>query len=258
MENPPNDHPQAAPEQWFGSGATKDRFVRGVFESVADRYDLMNDIMSMGVHRLWKMSFINMLRLRPSMRVLDMAGGTGDITFGVLERCIFGHPCEDVRVTVCDASREMLEVGRDRAIDRGRLQGIDWVCGIAEAVPLPKQTFDAYTIAFGLRNVGDLAAALSEATRLLKPGGRFLCLEFSHVSLPLLRRLYDGYSYAVIPRVGLWVAGDRQAYAYLVDSIRQFPKQEELAAMLEAVGLRGVRVRNLSGGIAAIHSGWRV
>ncbi len=231
----------------------KPGLVRGVFASVAGRYDLMNDLMSGGVPRLWTAALVARLAPRPGMHVLDVAGGTGDIARRVLARSR-GR----ARVTVCDASARMLEVGRDRAIDRGRLGGIDWLCGEAEALPLASASVDAYTIAFGLRNVTGIAASLAEARRVLRPGGRFLCLEFSRVSARSLRRLYDRYSFAVIPRLGALVAGDRAAYAYLVESIRRFPPQDELAAMIGAAGLERVRIHNLSAGIAAIHTAWRL
>ncbi len=241
----------------FGSrrveAGEKDRLVRQVFASVASRYDLMNDLMSGGLHRLWKAAFVARLGLRPGMHLVDVAGGTGDVALRVLRRAP-----DRMRVTVCDASPEMIEVGRDRAIDRGRLGRIDWLCGAAEALPLARRSADAYTIAFGLRNVTDIAAALAEARRVLRPGGQFLCLEFSRVTAAPLRALYDRYSFAVIPRLGEAVAGDRAAYAYLVESIRRFPPQEELAGMIAAAGLERVRVRNLSGGIVAIHTAWRL
>jgi demethylmenaquinone methyltransferase/2-methoxy-6-polyprenyl-1,4-benzoquinol methylase len=231
----------------------KGRLVRGVFDTVADRYDLMNDLMSGGLHRPWKAALVTRLRPRPGQHLLDVAGGTGDIAFRIVERAGAA-----VRVTVCDLSPRMLDVGRDRAIDRGVLRGIDWVCGDAEALPLADAVVDAYSIAFGLRNVTGIAAALAEARRVLKPGGRFLCLEFSHVAAPILRELYDRYSFAVIPWLGQWVAGDRAPYDYLVESIRRFPAQQELAAMIAAAGLEQIRYHNLSGGIAAIHAAWRL
>jgi demethylmenaquinone methyltransferase/2-methoxy-6-polyprenyl-1,4-benzoquinol methylase len=231
----------------------KGRLVRGVFDTVARRYDLMNDLMSGGLHRLWKATLIARLRPRPGMHLLDVAGGTGDIAFRFLDAAGTA-----ARVTVCDVSARMLEVGRDRAIDRGLLHGVDWVCGDAEALPIAAASVDAYTIAFGLRNVTDIAAALGEVRRVLKPGGRFLCLEFSHVSAPLWRALYDRYSFAVIPRLGRVVAGDRAPYDYLVESIRRFPAQEEFATMIAAAGLEQVRHHDLSGGIAAIHGAWRL
>ncbi len=229
----------------------KASLVRDVFDSVAGRYDLMNDLMSMGVHRLWKDQFVNMLRPRPGMKLLDVGGGTGDIAFRFLERG-GGH------VTVCDINAEMLAVGRDRGIDRGHLDGIDWVTGDAETLPIPDSSMDAYTIAFCIRNVTHIPEALKEARRVLKPGGRFMCLEFSRVFLPVLDRLYDAYSFNVLPLVGQMVTGNAEAYRYLVESIRRFPAQEDFADMISEAGLSQVTWKSLSGGIAAIHSGWRV
>ncbi len=233
--------------------------VRGVFESVAGRYDLMNDLMSGGVHRLWKQAFVDWLAPRPGLSLLDVAGGTGDIALRVIERV--GRD-RSGPILVCDLTPEMIAQGRDRAIDRGLLPGtngpLHWVCGNAEALPVASRGVEAYTIAFGLRNVTRIERALAEARRVLKPGGRFLCLEFSRVAVPLLSELYDLYSFKVLPAMGAAVTGDRAAYRYLVESIRRFPPQEELSAMIEAAGLAQVRYRNLSGGIAAIHSAWRL
>jgi len=229
----------------------KARLVRGVFDSVADRYDLMNDLMSLGVHRLWKAEFIAWLKPRAAMHLLDVAGGTGDIAFRFIEHG-GGH------VTVCDLTEDMVRVGRDRAVDRGLLDGVDWVVGDAEALPVPDSGVDAYTIAFGLRNVTHIGRALTEARRALRPGGRFLCLEFSRVAWRWLDPLYERYSFSVLPALGQWVVGDRESYKYLAESIRRFPPQDELAAMIEAAGFAQVRYRNLSGGIAAIHSAWRL
>jgi len=230
----------------------KARMVGGVFSRVARRYDLMNDLMSGGLHRLWKDSFVDALRPYDGLRLVDVAGGTGDIAFRVLERA----PGADV--TVCDINADMLAVGRDRALDRGVTAGLDWVTADAEALPFPDASADAYTIAFGLRNVTRRERALAEARRVLKPGGRFLCLEFSHVAMPLIGRLYDQYSFRVVPWLGGIVAHDRDAYRYLVESIRRFPTQDELAAAMRAAGLARVSWRNLAGGIVAIHSGWRI
>ena len=235
----------------------KSRLVGELFARVAERYDLMNDLMSAGVHRLWKAALIDWLAPRPGMRLLDVAGGTGDIAFRVLERAARrkGPPPE---VIVCDINPSMLEVGRDRALDENRRAGLRFVCADAEALPLPARSVDAYTIAFGIRNVTRIERALAEAQRVLRPGGRFLCLEFSHFQLAPLERLYDAYSFAVVPWLGEQVAGDRAAYQYLVESIRRFPDQATFAQLIERAGLGQVRVRNLSGGIAALHSAWRL
>ncbi len=229
--------------------------VRDVFAKVAERYDLMNDLMSGGIHRLWKAALIDHLNPRPGLKLLDVAGGTGDIAFRVIDRLGAGVDCH---IVVCDASPEMLMVGRHRAIDRGLLSGIDWLGGDAQALPLPDRSVDAYTIVFGLRNVTRPRLALKEARRVLRPGGRFLCLEFSHVIMPGLSRLYDLYSFNVLPAMGKAVAGDREAYQYLVESIRQFPSQEALLTMMAEAGLERGKYFNLSGGIAALHSAWRL
>jgi len=234
--------------------------VRAVFDGVADQYDLMNDLMSAGVHRLWKSSMIDWLNPRPGHHLLDVAGGTGDIAMRFVDQVATrprgaekpGH------VTVCDINEAMVGVGRDRALDRGLLSEIDWVCGNAEALPVASSSVDAYTIAFGIRNVTDIEAALAEARRVLKPGGRFLCLEFSHVVLPGLKVAYDAYSFKILPALGGMVAGNREAYQYLAESIRKFPDQQTFAEMIATADLGQVKVRNLSGGIAALHSAWRI
>jgi len=231
--------------------AEKARLVRAIFEKVAPRYDLMNDLMSGGVHRLWKRELIHRLNPRSGQLLLDVAGGTGDIA----ERFL---ATPGTAAIVCDINPAMIVVGRDRALDRGRVQGIAWVCGDAEALPIASHSVDAVTIAFGLRNVTHIDRALAEMRRVLKPGGRFLCLEFSHVSLPILARLYDLYSFSALPALGAIVAGDRGAYLYLAESIRRFPDQQALAGLMEAAGFDRVAFRNLSGGIAALHSGWRL
>jgi len=231
--------------------AEKPGLVRGVFTSVAARYDLMNDLMSGGIHRLWKASLIDELKPNGRMHLLDVAGGTGDVAFRFLEAG-GGH------VTVCDLTESMVAVGRDRAIDRGRLSGVDWTVGDAQALPIPDAGVDAYTIAFGLRNVTDIDQALREARRVLKPGGLFLCLEFSHVTAPLLDRLYDAYSFQALPALGRWVAKDEESYRYLAESIRRFPDQQALVRRMQAAGFARVGCRNLSGGIAAIHRGRRL
>lgn len=246
-----------------GAGEKKP-LVRGVFSSVASRYDLMNDLMSGGIHRLWKRAMIDWLNPRPGQHLLDVAGGTGDIAFRLLERTR-PRPVEDgdappaARITVCDITHAMLSVGRDRAVDRGILGGIDWVCGDAESLPLRSSTVDSYTIAFGLRNVTDIDKALREARRVLRPGGRFLCLEFSRLVLPApVSKAYDLYSFEVLPRMGRLVAQDAESYRYLAESIRRFPPQDELAERMRAAGFEQVKYRNLTGGVAALHSGWRL
>ena len=231
----------------------KGRLVREVFDSVAFRYDLMNDLMSGGVHRLWKDAMVDRLAPRPGEVLLDVAGGTGDVALRLLERTR-GR----AEITVCDVNEAMVRRGRDRALDRGNLAGIEWLVGDAEALPLAAGSIDAYSIAFGLRNVSDIALALAEARRVLKPGGRFFCLEFSRVSLPLLGELYERTSFALVPWLGERVTGNREAYRYLVESIRRFPPQAELAKRIAAAGLDLVRYRNFSGGIAALHSAWRL
>lgn len=248
--------------RFFGARAIdpseKTPLVRGVFDSVAAKYDVMNDLMSGGVHRLWKDSFVAQVRPRAGETCLDVAGGTGDIAF----RLAAAAP--GAQVVVCDLTEAMVRVGRDRAIDRGLMHGVEggpairWTVGNAEALPMPARSVDAYTIAFGLRNVTNLDAALSEARRVLKPGGRFFCLEFSHVTVPGLKQAYDAFSFGLLPRIGEMVAGDRESYQYLVESIRRFPDQQALCRRIEAAGLAQARVRNLTGGIAAIHSAWRV
>jgi len=230
--------------------ADKARLVRGVFDRVAGRYDLMNDLMSAGAHRLWKAALIDWLKPRPEMHLLDLAGGTGDIAFRF--RAAGGG-----RVTVIDVNAEMVAVGRARARRRS-CDGVDWTVGDAERLPVADGAADAVTIAFGIRNCTDVGAVLREARRALKPGGRFICLEFSRLALPNLAPLYDAYSFRVIPAVGRIVAGDRDAYRYLVESIRRFPDQERFKAMIEAAGFGQVAYRNLAGGVAALHSGWRL
>ncbi len=226
--------------------------VQALFGRVAERYDLMNDLMSGGIHRLWKDSMLSRLAPRPGERILDVAGGTGDIAFRIAKRV------PEAEVLVLDLTPEMLVVGRDQALDHGLVVGLSWLAGDAQALPLPDRYLNAYTIAFGLRNVTDPERALAEAYRVLKPGGRFLCLEFSQVILPVLDRLYDLYSFGVLPLLGAVVARDRAGYKYLVESIRRFPPQEELAQMMQGVGFRRVGWRNLTGGVAALHYGWRV
>jgi demethylmenaquinone methyltransferase / 2-methoxy-6-polyprenyl-1,4-benzoquinol methylase len=236
--------------------AAKQRLVDDVFRSVARRYDLMNDLMSGGLHRAWKdalVTAVNPPRGDHPFGLVDVAGGTGDIAFRVV-----GAGGAGTRVTVCDINPEMLAVGRERAIERGLDDAVAFVDGNAEALPFPDRSFDACTIAFGIRNVPRIDAALAEAFRVLKPGGRFLCLEFSTVDVPGLDALYDLYSFNVIPALGRSVAGDADAYRYLVESIRRFPRPQAFAAMISAAGFRRVSARPLTGGVVALHSGWRL
>lgn len=230
--------------------AEKAPLVAGVFSSVADRYDLMNDLMSLGIHRAWKAAMLDWLAVRPDMHLLDVGGGTGDIAFRFLDR-------GGRAVTVLDVNPAMLAVGRNRALDAGHLRDLSWVCGDAERLPVRDASVDAYTTAFCLRNVTRIDRALAEARRVLKPGGRFLCLEFSRVTMSALRRLYDPYSFRVLPALGQMVTGNGDAYRYLAESIRRFPPQQDFARMVADAGLDLVRYRNLSGGIAALHSAWR-
>ncbi|SDG09805.1 bifunctional demethylmenaquinone methyltransferase/2-methoxy-6-polyprenyl-1,4-benzoquinol methylase UbiE [Thalassobaculum litoreum] len=225
--------------------------VREVFDSVASSYDLMNDLMSLGIHRVWKQAFADWLAPRPGHRLLDVAGGTGDIA--ALWRKRGGGP-----VTVCDINAEMIAVGRDRLEKAGGDDAVDWVVGNAEDLPLADASVDRVTIAFGLRNVTRIDRALGEMTRVLRPGGRFMCLEFSRPTQAWLDPIYDTYSFKVLPWLGDKVAQDRPAYQYLAESIRRFPDQQDLAERMRRVGLEQVKWRNLSAGIAAIHSGWRL
>ncbi|MBM3543227.1 MAG: bifunctional demethylmenaquinone methyltransferase/2-methoxy-6-polyprenyl-1,4-benzoquinol methylase UbiE [Alphaproteobacteria bacterium] len=231
----------------------KQKLVNDVFTRVATRYDLMNDLMSGGLHRLWKSELLAWLAPPKSAvpyALIDVAGGTGDIAFRFLEQAGKGGSA-----VVCDISAEMIEAGRARANGEGKLT---FVRGNAEALPFADKSFDAYTIAFGMRNLTLIDLALEEAYRVLKPGGRFLCLEFSSVEVPLLDRLYDAYSFGAIPVLGGLVAGDSGAYRYLVESIRRFPDQKSFTGLIEDAGFERTRYRNLTGGIAAIHSAWRL
>ncbi len=228
--------------------------VREVFDSVAERYDLMNDLMSAGVHRIWKDAFVDWLNPQAGQAHLDVAGGTGDIAFRIAERVRARKGRAEI--AVCDINFEMLARGVTRAADAPA--GITWLCGDAEDLPIESASRDSYTIAFGIRNFTHIEQALKEAYRVLKPGGRFLCLEFSRVNAPGLDRLYDLYSFEVLPRLGEAVAGEGEAYRYLAESIRKFPAQKRFARMIAAAGFSQVKYRNLSGGIAAMHSGWKV
>jgi demethylmenaquinone methyltransferase/2-methoxy-6-polyprenyl-1,4-benzoquinol methylase len=233
----------------------KEGLVGQVFSSVAARYDLMNDLMSAGVHRIWKDAMVEWLNPRPGWTTLDVAGGTGDIDFRIVEMA--RSRGGEASVTVCDINAQMLEEGRRRAEEKGEA-AITWVNGNAESLPFRDNSFDAYTIAFGIRNVTHIEKALTEARRVLKPGGRFLCLEFSKVEVPGLDALYDAYSFKLMPKIGGLVAKDEESYRYLAESIRRFPPQAKFAQMIADAGLEQVKVRNLSGGIAAMHSAWRI
>jgi demethylmenaquinone methyltransferase/2-methoxy-6-polyprenyl-1,4-benzoquinol methylase len=234
----------------------KQTLVNDVFHSVASRYDLMNDLMSMGLHRVWKDLMINALnppRSDKPFALLDVAGGTGDIAFRAAKAAGPGF-----RATVCDINSDMLGVGRERAAARHLDDLVSFVEGNAEALAFPNNTFDAYTIAFGIRNVPRIDLALGEAFRVLKPGSRFLCLEFSTVDMPGLDRMYDLFSFKVIPPLGRVVTGDAESYRYLVESIRKFPKPNAFADIIRAAGFSRVSWQSLSGGIVALHSGWRL
>jgi demethylmenaquinone methyltransferase/2-methoxy-6-polyprenyl-1,4-benzoquinol methylase len=234
----------------------KQTLVNDVFHSVARRYDLMNDLMSGGLHRIWKDIMVNTLnppRSDHPYALLDVAGGTGDVAFRAAKASGTGF-----RATVCDINGDMLSVGRDRAARRHLDDRVSFVEGNAEALAFPDRAFDGYTIAFGIRNVPRIDLALGEAYRVLKPGGRFLCLEFSSVDMPGLDRLYDLFSFRVIPQLGRAVTGDAESYQYLVESIRKFPKTAAFADMIRAAGFARVNWQTLSGGIVALHSGWRL
>lgn len=242
----------------FRSVPESDRqgLVNSVFASVAERYDLMNDLMSGGLHRLWKSDFVSWLNPPTGIapfRLLDVAGGTGDIAMRYARAS-----GENATAVICDISPEMLEVGRRRVSEAHLDHRILCVEGNAEQLPFESGTFDAYTIAFGIRNVTHIDKALAEAYRVLRPGGRFLCLEFSECNVPVLDTLYDFHSFEVIPRLGKLTAGAAEPYQYLVESIRKFPKQEAFTDMIRAAGFANVSYRNLTGGIAAMHSGWKI
>lgn len=226
--------------------------VHGVFSSVASRYDVMNDLMSMGIHRSWKNAMMDWLAPRNGQALLDVAGGTGDIAFRFLERA------PQARVTVCDMTESMLVEGRKRAEAGAFADRLSWVTGDAMALPFADGQFDRYTISFGIRNVTRIEDALAEAWRVLRPGGRLMVLEFSQIPVPALQWVYDRYSYNVIPKMGDIVTGDRDSYQYLVESIRRFPDQDRFATMIEQAGFSRVSYRNLSMGIVALHSGWKI
>jgi demethylmenaquinone methyltransferase/2-methoxy-6-polyprenyl-1,4-benzoquinol methylase len=257
-ENRPDKGRGEARETHFGFSSVpldqKQALVDDVFHKVSSRYDLMNDLMSFGLHRAWKDALVSTLRpwKDKPFHLLDVAGGTGDISFRVMEATgPKGH------ATVCDINREMLAVGRERV--PASLQGqVDFVEGNAEELPFADKSFDAYTIAFGIRNVPRIEKALSEAHRVLKRGGRFLCLEFSAVDVPMLDKIYDAFSFHVIPPMGRMVTGDAQPYQYLVESIRKFPTPARFASMIREAGFGEVTARPMSGGIVQLHSGWKV
>ncbi|MBF0161333.1 MAG: bifunctional demethylmenaquinone methyltransferase/2-methoxy-6-polyprenyl-1,4-benzoquinol methylase UbiE [Magnetococcales bacterium] len=233
--------------------AEKVEKVKEIFDSVAGNYDLMNDLMSLGVHRLWKQFAIRRLRIKPGQRILDVAGGTGD-----LARLMHDRLGGEGMITIYDINANMLERGRQRLVDEGRIHGLYWTQGNAEELPFADNTFHVVTIAFGIRNVTQMEAAFREMVRVLRPGGQLLCLEFSRVAIPFLEPLYDAYSFNVLPELGHWVAKDRHAYQYLAESIRRFPDQVQIVRLLESCGLSAVRYHNLSAGIAAVHVGRKV
>lgn len=253
----------------------KEKMVGEVFSRVASSYDLMNDLMSAGIHRAWKDHFVHAMGLpamraacvgRPDggLRILDVAGGTGDIAFRISKELCRYSPVPDDRpeITVCDINPQMLEVGQQRAAARPSADPaaptLSWVEGNAEELPFEDESFDLYSIAFGIRNVTNVPRALVEARRVLRPGGRFVCLEFSRVTNPVLQAAYDAYSFKVIPALGGVVANDRQSYQYLVESIRRFPDQERFASMVQTAGLGAVTYTNLTAGVAAVHSGFKI
>jgi demethylmenaquinone methyltransferase/2-methoxy-6-polyprenyl-1,4-benzoquinol methylase len=226
--------------------------VQSVFTSVAEKYDVMNDVMSMGIHRIWKEAMMDWLAPRPGQKLLDVAGGTGDISFKFLNRTSFGH------ATVLDITENMLIAGRKRAEADKMLNSMDWVVGDAMALPFADNSFDVYTISFGIRNVTRPQEALNEAFRVLRPGGRLMVLEFNQIPVPLVQKAYDIYSFNVIPWMGKLIANDRESYQYLVESIRKFPDQETFLSMVQEAGFENTNYRNLSLGIAALHSGWKI
>ncbi|KAM7017839.1 2-methoxy-6-polyprenyl-1,4-benzoquinol methylase, mitochondrial [Tautogolabrus adspersus] len=265
----------------------KAKRVYKVFENVAQKYDVMNDAMSLGIHRLWKDMLLHVMHPQPGVRLLDVAGGTGDIAFRFLEYVRSqqelqrrratrsmqtpswqdisdnystenGYESKESRAVVCDINKEMLKVGKQKADSMGMGTDLSWVVGDAEELPFDDDQFDIYTIAFGIRNVTHIEQALQEALRVLKPGGRFMCLEFSKVTNPVLARLYDAYSFQMIPVLGEVIAGDWKSYQYLVESIRKFPDQEEFKGMIEDAGFYCVKHYNLTGGVVALHSGFKL
>jgi len=245
-------------QKFFGFQSTspdeRTRRVQDVFSSVANKYDLMNDLMSLGIHRYWKSYFVSHLPIKACDKILDVAGGTGDIAFKILD----AYPHLAPEVTICDLTPNMLHVGQERALNQGKINNPKWVCGNAEDLPFPDNSFDIYTISFGMRNVTHLSKALSEAHRVLKPGGRFVCLEFSKLHQPVLEKLYDQYSFNILPRLGELIANDRASYQYLVESIRKFPDQEAFDLLLKNTGFNNVGWKNFLNGISCIHSALKI
>lgn len=226
--------------------------VHEVFSSVASKYDVMNDVMSVGIHRVWKDAMMDWLAPRPGQRLLDVAGGTGDIAFRFMKRA--GH----AEAVVLDMTESMLVEGRKRAEASALSDSLDWVVGDAMALPFEDNTFDVYTISFGIRNVTRIADALSEAHRVLRPGGRLMVLEFSQLPNPMMQKMYDMYSFNVIPRMGQAIANDYDSYQYLVESIRKFPDQDSFVQMISDAGFANAKYRNMTFGVAALHSGWKI
>jgi len=226
--------------------------VQGVFTSVASKYDVMNDVMSVGIHRIWKDAMMDWLAPRAGQKLLDVAGGTGDISFRFLKRAGYGH------ATVLDLTESMLVEGRKRAEADKMSEQLDWVVGDAMALPFEDNTFDVYTISFGIRNVTRPQEALNEAYRVLRPGGRLMVLEFSQLPNPAMQAAYDAYSFNVIPRMGQLIANDRDSYQYLVESIRKFPDQDTFLGMVRQAGFENAKYRNMTMGVACLHSGWKI
>ena len=230
----------------------KSNLVKKIFENVSGRYDLMNDFMSLGIHRVWKMSMLDWLAPRRGQSLIDVAGGTGDIAFNFIKRAKTG-----ANATILDLTESMMIEGKKKTTDLPEESQINWVCGDAMRMPFSDRTFDVYTISFGIRNVTNISKTLSEAYRVLKPGGRLMILEFSSVNNDLISWIYDKYSFNIIPKLGEFVSNDRESYQYLVESIRKFPNQEKFSEMIIHEGFRKVKYRDLTFGIAALHSAWK-
>ena len=230
----------------------KSNLVKKIFENVSDRYDLMNDFMSLGIHRVWKESMLDWLAPRRGQSLIDVAGGTGDIAFNFIKRAKSG-----ANATILDLTESMMIEGKKKTIDLPEESKINWVCGDAMRMPFSNSTFDVYTISFGIRNVTNISKTLSEAYRVLKAGGRLMILEFSSVNNDLISWIYDKYSFNIIPKLGEFVSNDRESYQYLVESIRKFPNQEKFSEMIINEGFRKVKYRDLTFGIAALHSAWK-